>query len=172
MEKAAAKYYGNYEKLVGGLFDEAFYALTGMPTQEISHTKYSLTEAWRHIDYYNTKHFVMSTYSYDHKSEYGIVKGHQYTTIGTDTYNGEQLVKMRNPWGKDKYTGPWSDSDTAKWTTDAKNKLGHATGNDGTFWIPFSDFHRIFENTMVGMYMDWHRDHKRVEWDRTDAGIA
>jgi hypothetical protein len=32
MEKAAAKYFGNYEQLAGGGFDEAFYALTGMPT--------------------------------------------------------------------------------------------------------------------------------------------
>jgi hypothetical protein len=115
----------------------------------------------------------MSTYSYDHTSEYGIAKAHQYTTIGTDTYNGEQLVKMRNPWGTEVYTGPWSDKDTARWTADAKNKLGHNPNiKDGFFWIPFSDFHRIFANTMVGMYKDWHRDAKRVSWDRTDAGIA
>jgi hypothetical protein len=80
---------------------------------------------------------------------------------------------MRNPWGREEYNGPWSDKDTARWTAEAKNKLGHDLDKwDGTFWMRFSDFHRIFKSTMVGMYADWHRDYKRVEWDRTDAGIA
>jgi hypothetical protein len=153
MEKATAKFFGNYEKLSGGNFEEAFYVLTGMPTLTVSHTKLNLEEAWTHIDYYNRANYVMSTYSYEEKSEFGIIKAHQYTTIGTNTYNGEKLVKLRNPWASERYTGPWSDSDTAKWTTDAKNWLGHDLDKwDGTFWMPFSDFHRIFRDTMVGMY--------------------
>jgi hypothetical protein len=32
IEKAAAKYYGNYESLDIGSFSDAFYALTGMPS--------------------------------------------------------------------------------------------------------------------------------------------
>jgi hypothetical protein len=32
MEKAAAKYYGNYENIDGGMAELAVYALTGMPS--------------------------------------------------------------------------------------------------------------------------------------------
>jgi hypothetical protein len=76
--------------------------------------------------------------------ENGISEQHVYTTIGTATYDGEQLVKLRNPWGAEDYNGPWSDKDTARWTTDAKAKLGYIKANDGSFWMPFKDFHRIF----------------------------
>jgi len=30
------------------------------------------------------------------------------------------LVKVMNPWGKDEYTGPWSDSDSSRWSSDYK----------------------------------------------------
>jgi hypothetical protein len=39
MEKAAAKYYGTYENLDGGSADQAFYALTGMPSVRINHSE-------------------------------------------------------------------------------------------------------------------------------------
>jgi hypothetical protein len=90
--------------------------------------------------------------------EYGLSAGHAYTLLGTGTYRNEQLIKMRNPWGRNKYTGPWSNKDTVRWTADAKIKLGHDTINDGIFWMRFSDYHRLFEETTIGMYGDWHRD--------------
>ena len=43
-----------------------------------------------------------------------LVAGHAYTILGTQIIydNGgnvvERLVRMRNPWGKFMYTGPWS----------------------------------------------------------------
>jgi hypothetical protein len=100
------------------------------------------------------------------------MNGHAYVLIRTATYNGEQLVKLRNPWGRDIYNGSWNDKDTSKWTADAKAKLGHTTGSDGTFWMPFKDFHTFFDVTTVGMYFDWKRDFKLTGWDRTTAGIA
>jgi hypothetical protein len=38
VEKAFAKYYGNYERLVGGLMADAVSALNGSPAESISHT--------------------------------------------------------------------------------------------------------------------------------------
>ena len=112
------------------------------------------------------------------KTEYGLIERHQYTTIATKEYNGEQLIKLRNPWGREEYTGPWSDSDSAKWTVEARNTLGnHPKADDGTFWMAYKDFHRIFDDCVVGMYSDWKRDVKKAYWDRvhrkmTRDGIA
>jgi hypothetical protein len=79
---------------------------------------------------------------------------------------------LRNPWGAEDYNGPWSDKDTARWTADAKAKLGYINDNDGSFWMRFSDYHRIFEITRAGLYFDWKRGVKRTGWDRTKSGIA
>jgi hypothetical protein len=46
---------------------------------------------------------------------------------------------LRNPWGNERYEGPWSDKDTAKWTDDAQKALGHSIKNDGTFFVPFEE---------------------------------
>jgi len=78
-------------------------------------------------------------------AEFGLVSRHQYTTLSTAEYKGERLVKLRNPWGRERYNGPWSDSDSAKWTAEARYNLGkHLKKDDGSFWMPFKDFQRIF----------------------------
>jgi hypothetical protein len=79
---------------------------------------------------------------------------------------------MRNPYGNEKFNGPWSDEDTARWTAEAKSYLGHAANDDGTFWMRFSDFHRLFKHTSIGMYHNWNRDVVRAGWDRTASGLA
>lgn len=51
------------------------------------------------------------------KSYFGLSGSHAYTVLSAQTvYNADgtekaKLVLMRNPWGFDDYTGPWSDSD-------------------------------------------------------------
>ena len=90
------------------------------------------------------------------KNELGLIAGHAYSFIGTNTYKGEKLVKLRNPWGHEAYNGPWSDHESpSKWTDDAKAKLGHSVLKDGTFWMRNSDFHKTFFVTVVGEYRDW-----------------
>jgi hypothetical protein len=43
-----------------------------------------------------------------------LITGHAYSIIGVATYNGTNLVKIRNPWGSEGWAGPWSDSDTKR----------------------------------------------------------
>jgi hypothetical protein len=59
IEKAAAKYYGTYEDLDGGEADQAFYALTGMPSVKLIHSEWTLEKAWTNINYYDNSNFVM-----------------------------------------------------------------------------------------------------------------
>jgi hypothetical protein len=105
--------------------------------------------------------------------KYNLVTGHAYTTLGTNTYTNKstgkitRLVKMRNPWGSEKYTGPWSDN-SAEMTEDAKQQLNHTTGNDGTFFVTVEDY-KVFFNGVVSLFYgdDWKRTNMMGSWDRT-----
>ena len=52
----------------------------------------------------------------------GLVSSHAYTILGAvelkkDGQPYAKLVKLRNPWAKEQYSGPWSDNDS-NWTED------------------------------------------------------
>jgi len=57
-------------------------------------------------------------------SHHNLVAGHAYGILDglCLTTNGEcvhKLIKMRNPWGNSKYTGPWSEL-SSLWTEEWK----------------------------------------------------
>ena len=50
--------------------------------------------------------------------KYGLISGHAYSLLDIKevNYNGKTtLIKIRNPWSKEKYNGPWRDNDP-RWT--------------------------------------------------------
>ena len=53
------------------------------------------------------------------KNDQGLVAGHVYTILGVSEVTSEgksqRLVKLRNPWTTENYTGPWAENDP-KWT--------------------------------------------------------
>lgn len=51
-----------------------------------------------------------------HENVYGLTSGHAYTIVGAFDLNGDKVLKIRNPWGSEKYNGPWRDNDP-RWTT-------------------------------------------------------
>ena len=73
-------------------------------------------------------------------NEVGLSKGHAYTVQGvvevTDAAGvTTKLVRLRNPWGSEKYKGPWCDS-CAEWTAETEEQAGLMRSNDGVFFIP------------------------------------
>lgn len=40
----------------------------------------------------------------------GIVEGHAYSIQKAVEIDGKRLLKVKNPWGKHEWTGPWSKS--------------------------------------------------------------
>ena len=58
-------------------------------------------------------------------SPYDIVANHAYTFIKTVVVDGERLVVIRNPWGRESYTGPWHRDDTRRWTEANKKAAGY-----------------------------------------------
>ena len=53
---------------------------------------------------------------FNEENDYGLVGSHAYTLLGAaDLKEGNKtvhkLIKVRNPWGHEMYTGPWRDDD-------------------------------------------------------------
>ena len=92
----------------------------------------------------------------------GLVGDHAYTILGpVELSNGQRLVKLRNPWGKEKYTGPWSDSDDANWTDALRAEVGLALDHDdGIFFMPLDLFMEAYQALDVNLNNDgWHTDY-------------
>ncbi|RKO88674.1 hypothetical protein BDK51DRAFT_17293, partial [Blyttiomyces helicus] len=63
-----------------------------------------------------------------------------YNVLRAVKVNGKRLVFIRNPWGKTAWTDPWSDGSADGTTLEWATALNHRFGNDGYFWMEFSDF--------------------------------
>jgi hypothetical protein len=112
----------------GGDQAESLYTLTGMPTVSYTLNKVSTPDLWNSLVDFEAKNYIMTASVVDRqdgKDKKGLVDNHAYTILGAKVYNGEKLVHIRNPWGKENYTGEWSDKDVSKWTSAAKSALDH-----------------------------------------------
>lgn len=49
----------------------------------------------------------------------GLFDGHAYAVVSLYEHNGLRLLKIRNPWGDQEWTGDWSDK-SSKWTPELK----------------------------------------------------
>jgi hypothetical protein len=94
----------------------------------------------------------------------GIVPGHAYSVIGTHTVRTgaplggcccctaeTRLVKLRNPHAQLEWSGSFSDN-SWKWSCVSaadKAALGHATKDDGTFFMPVGEYARLFRDTGI-----------------------
>ena len=64
------------------------------------------------------------------------------------------MFRVRNPWGQDKYSGPWNDADTARWTAAYQAQVPFANANDGYFFIDPSSFITSFSYFQVNYLRD------------------
>ena len=55
-------------------------------------------------------------------------------------------MNLRNPWGQFEWNGKWSDNDEKTWKKHKKiaEKIKFVAENDGSFWICYEDFLKIF----------------------------
>ena len=168
-EKAFAKYFVNYENMDGGNMVESMSVLTGMPTKTISSDATTDDQMWDYIKSFDDKNWVMAAsdiYPID-----GLPGGHAYTVLGAQKLNDEsgnlvaKMVKMRNPWGSEVYTGDWYDGDS-KWTQFYKDQLNHTSADDGVFWMPIASFRQDFTDVQVAMYEDWKKTTNDETWNR------
>ncbi|XP_055073647.2 calpain-2 catalytic subunit [Misgurnus anguillicaudatus] len=154
LEKAYAKVNGSYEALIGGFTTEGFEDFTGGIAES-----YELKEAPPYLFKIIQKalglgsllgcSIISSDNELEEVTSLKLVKGHAYSITGAKEvhYMGQevQLVRIRNPWGKVEWTGPWSDN-SKEWNNvphTEKAKLNHSA-EDGEFWMAYSDFVQNF----------------------------
>lgn len=125
--------------------------MTGMPG--IWHFNSGLTadKAWKIIMEGDAGNYQMASGCCQGglKTTYDITGGHAYAIIGGHEVQDKsgkrvRLVKVRDPWGTEKYSGPWNDKDE-NWTPELKAKFDMVNKNDGIFYVPIDIFLKVFK---------------------------
>ncbi|PKK24767.1 calpain 14 [Columba livia] len=147
LEKAYAKLYGSYEDLQIGQVSEALVDFTGgvNTTIKLAAAPPDLWDILTRATYSRSLMGCQTHLGTTKVLKNGLVAGHAYTVTGirkvTCQYGPENLVRLRNPWGKIEWKGDWSDS-SYKWELlSPKEKiLLRKNKEDGEFWMSLRDF--------------------------------
>ncbi|RKL09491.1 hypothetical protein BFJ71_g1352 [Fusarium oxysporum] len=154
LEKAFAKVHGDYHALDGGWSGTAVEDLTGGVNTVVAGNRVLRKERlWREMLGSDGEDgefvFGLSAGGPGEDHNNGIVLRHAYSILKVAEVEDEdgnkvRLVKIRNPWGQKsedghgEWHGPWSDG-SKQWTPHMIRKLQHQFGDDGIFWMSFSD---------------------------------
>jgi hypothetical protein len=115
---------GNYENIGGGWQAETWKVLNGAPTSffTMSSISYNSNQAWSLIQSALANGFNVGADT-SSTPPYGLVAGHAHTVVGAYELRdssgaiAHRLLRIKNPWGTDQYSGPWNDGDTSRWTS-------------------------------------------------------
>ncbi|CAI9726120.1 calpain-9-like, isoform X2 [Octopus vulgaris] len=162
LEKAYAKLQGCYQALNGGKIQSALTDLTGGISEyydlgekmKIAPNLYDLLLNVRTMNTLigaaiHRKNEMLPLK--ETKRENGLYEGHAYTItkvaqveLNKKVHN---LLRLRNPWGKGEWNGPWSDTsfEMRNLPADKKLELEVVNAEDGEFWIPFDEFVSNFD---------------------------
>ncbi|CAE6428735.1 unnamed protein product [Rhizoctonia solani] len=144
LEKAYAKLHGDYQALEGGWDSEAIEGMTG-GISNIIHVKDILDtdRFWDEQLLNANKDRLFGCVIGDSRGEVsGLVTWHAYAVLEALEVNGKRFVRIRNPWGKSEWNGPWSDG-SKEWTKEwlgRLDELHHKFGDDGEFLMEYKDF--------------------------------
>ncbi|KAJ3130143.1 hypothetical protein HK098_006202 [Nowakowskiella sp. JEL0407] len=146
LEKAYAKIHGSYGAVDGGWGGEAIEDITGGVSRKIVLRDILDTDAfWKdELLKANTDRMfsvALMGASDSYQNDKDLVFGHAYSVLKTVEIDGVRLILLRNPWGKTEWKGKWSDG-SSEWTPEWMQKLNHKFGDDGQFWMEYSDFLR------------------------------
>ena len=152
LEKAWAKLNGGYSNIVGGIVSEPVSALTGFPTEYLSHKNNDELDIYEKIEEGDKEGTIMSSAS---KNSYevekrGLIPSHAYTLISAKKWKERNiyLIKLRNPWGEGEWKGKWGDN-SPYWTEEYKRYFKFQKKNDGIFWIDINDYIDNFDATYI-----------------------
>ncbi|XP_021354811.1 calpain-9-like [Mizuhopecten yessoensis] len=167
LEKAYAKIRGCYQGIDGGKLDYAIVDLTGSISERIDMSNKSNVPSnlydimWK---CYKMNSMLGASISLKSPSgstrrevelPNGLFMGHAYSITGLATvpYRGMsvQLVRLRNPWGRDEWKGDWSDgSDQMRsMSQEVRKQLNIVVRNDGEFWMSYHDLLLNFDEVQL-----------------------
>jgi hypothetical protein len=195
LEKAYAKLYGSYQQLSGGHVMNAIVDMTGGVSQitKITADMAQNNEMWDKLQYQTDNGSYMigvCSIGIPEKQleESGLLGGHAYAVLeAKKTSSGIRLIRIRNPWGHGEWKLKWSDDDKQSWTDDVIKELHVKFGDDGEFWMEYSDFCkywtqldsvRLFndpnEKIKKGLQptgeKEWALVVRKGEWNESSAG--
>ncbi|XP_032071949.1 calpain-14-like [Thamnophis elegans] len=156
LEKAYAKLCGSYEDLQIGQVSEALVDFTGGVNMTIKLADAS-PDLWDILIRATYSSSLMGCQTHAGPTRVlanGLVAGHAYAVTGirkvTCKHGPENLVRLRNPWGKVEWKGDWSDS-SGKWELlSPKEKiLLRRNSDDGEFWMSLEDLKIHFVDLSV-----------------------
>jgi hypothetical protein len=125
-----------------------------MPTAYFTH-KLGRAKMEKLHRYGASRNMPMTTACCSGGSKFGLVTGHAYSLLDVkEVTKGNSkilMAKVRNPWNKEKYTGPYNDGDAA-WTDDMKNQVNLVKSDDGIFWMPYDNYITTFYDTKIVIF--------------------
>ncbi|MFT7803540.1 calpain-9-like [Arapaima gigas] len=160
LEKAYAKLKGGYKALNMGFPHEAMVDMTGGVTElfnfmalprDVGHFLRTLLKKGALINCANVQGPL------EQRNKFGILFRHAYSVTGLEKFRtnsgGEvELVRVRNPWGKAEWEGPWSDMNGPEWnqiSAEQQRQVGRVQQEDGEFWMALTDFCLNFDQMEV-----------------------
>ncbi|CAH1789673.1 unnamed protein product [Owenia fusiformis] len=204
LEKAYAKLYGDYESLVNGCTADTLVDFTGGVAESHDltlfdlHDKDGLNNFFLDLrDGIENRSLITACISCEkdeigQECEQGLKKGHSYgvtaikkievmknlkAQLGNELY----LVRIRNPWGTEEWTGAWSDN-SREWqmvNAQDRDKMGIVFDKEGEFWMSFDDFLKHFTGIDVCHFVNtaffslkrtWHEALLPGNWTRELSG--
>ena len=82
----------------------AIQTLTGSPFFEAKHIDMHIDDFWDWINKKMNDDWIITAGSLRYKQA--------YTMLGTETLsNGQRLLRMHNPWGEERFSGPFNGFD-------------------------------------------------------------
>ncbi|XP_071748375.1 calpain-11 isoform X4 [Lepeophtheirus salmonis] len=180
LEKAYAKLYGRYEALIYGITSKALQDLTGGIVQSFplnGHDKFLTFQVLNSAVPRST--LLIASINIDQNNpnclygRQGLIPSHVYSITGLARIHGGEsyLVRLKNPYGKGEWIGPWS-KESKEWEKLGerdKELLSIRIQNEGEFWISFDDF--IYEFSQLDLVHigpdDWMSEtalHNKKPW--------
>jgi hypothetical protein len=125
-EKAYAQWKGGYGAIEGGMGSMALEALTGAKPAYFTITSDAdPAQVFQKVKEACANKGAVVALSQPYGSEVqGMIADHAYTLLGTEEKNGQQLVKLRNPWGQ--------------------SEPGHDGRDDGVFTLTAEQFAKAY----------------------------
>uniref|UniRef100_A0A3Q2Z7C6 Calpain 5 n=1 Tax=Hippocampus comes TaxID=109280 RepID=A0A3Q2Z7C6_HIPCM len=201
VEKAYAKTCGCYEALNGGNTADALVEFTGGVSQTITLSEKGVKlDTEKQVELFSRVLKVhergglisasieaTSASDMEARMSNGLVKGHAYAItdvrririgVGLMAFfraNKLDMIRLRNPWGRSEWSGPWCDSseEWKKVSSGEREKIGVVVQNDGEFWMTFSDFisnftHlvlcRMINTSHISVHKTWVEQVLRGSW--------
>ena len=173
IEKAFAKYYGNYQNLMGGWMANSVSVLNGSPSIGGFIPIFQTDDLWQLFNEHQAAGNIISAASANcgndsHTTESGIACNHAYSVLGMINLPDEhstRLLKMRNPWGSVRYHGDWSYH-SELWTDDLRefveetDSKADQNNHDGIFYIDIDSFKENFAEFSINYdTYSWKQDY-------------